>query len=573
MYRLLTIALVALILAPLPLRAQERQTFPEPPSLVPRVSFWKRIYTEVDTGAGLIHDSDDLSIVYEQMRIPKGLPWRILERRVRRRERHYEAILRRLARGHRSHLTTDEERILALFPPNVSNRTLRRASHQVRFQLGQADKFRAGLVRMGSWEGYIRKVFTERGLPAQLVALPHVESSFNPDARSHVGASGIWQFTRSTGRLFMRIDNVVDERNDPFFSTVAAARLLRSDYDKVGTWPLAITAYNHGAAGVARAVRRLGTRDIGVIVDRYHSRSFGFASQNFYSEFLAAKEVEEDPERYFGPIVKDPPENPEIVILDHYYRARTLAAAFRVSLAELRDANPALLGPVWSGEKYVPKGEALRIPRNPLRAAPKVILASIPESERIAHQTPDIHYRVRRGDTLGAIAYRFHVSRTALAVANGISDPRRLRAGQLLRLPVRGRARRLANNRIPPPTPAEGVYRVRRGDTLWTIARRFGVSERDLASVNRLRHRNRIVAGQVLQLPEGALRGRHSGRNVRGGVYTVRRGDTLYDIARRFGVSTGDLVALNDLPSRHLIRPGQRLRIPSSDTETASAGQ
>jgi membrane-bound lytic murein transglycosylase D len=573
MHRLVMIALAALVLFPLPMRADDGETFPKPPPLVPRVAFWKRIYTEVDTGAGLIHDADDLSIVYEEMHVPKGLPSRVLERRVRERERHYEAILRDLARGRRSGLSAEEARVLALFPPNVSNSTLHRASRNVRFQLGQADKFQAGLVRMGRWEGYMRKIFTERDLPSQLVALPHVESSFNPEARSHVGASGIWQFTRSTGRLFMRIDNVVDERNDPFLATVAAARLLRSDYDKVHTWPLAITAYNHGAAGVARAVERLGTRDIGVIVDRYQSRSFGFASQNFYSEFLAAKEVEEDPERYFGPIVKDPPENPEIVILDHFYRVRTLAEAFRVGIDDLRAANPDLLEPVWSGQKYVPKGQVLRIPRDPLRAAPKVILASIPESERLNDQTPDIRYRVRRGDTLGAIAYRFHVSQTSLAVANGISDPRRLRVGQVLKLPVTASARVVAVDTVPPPTVSEGVYRVRRGDTLSSIARRFGVSERDLASVNRLRHRNRIVVGQDLQLPEGASDGRHSARETTGGIYTVRRGDTLYAIARRFGVTTGDLVALNDLSDRSHIRPGQRLRIPSPDTETASADQ
>jgi LysM repeat protein len=145
--------------------------------------------------------------------------------------------------------------------------------------------------------------------------------------------------------------------------------------------------------------------------------------------------------------------------------------------------------------------------------------------------------------------------------------------GQVLKLPVTASARVVAVDTVPPPTVSEGVYRVRRGDTLSSIARRFGVSERDLASVNRLRHRNRIVVGQDLQLPEGASDGRHSARETTGGIYTVRRGDTLYAIARRFGVTTGDLVALNDLSDRSHIRPGQRLRIPSPDTETASADQ
>jgi membrane-bound lytic murein transglycosylase D len=118
--------------------------------------------------------------------------------------------------------------VLALFPDGVSDATLRRAAEQVRFQLGQADKFRAGLIRQGRWRDYMRGVFAERGLPVELASLPHVESSFNPMARSHVGASGLWQFTRSTGRIYMRLDHVVDERNDPWIATVAAARLQQN---------------------------------------------------------------------------------------------------------------------------------------------------------------------------------------------------------------------------------------------------------------------------------------------------------------------------------------------------------
>ena len=95
-------------------------------------------------------------------------------------------------------------------------------------------------------------------MPAALVALPHVESSYNPIARSFVGAAGLWQFTRSTGRRFMQIDHVVDERRDPFLSSVAAASLLQYNYSILKSWPLAITGYNHGVAGMRRAVKKFG---------------------------------------------------------------------------------------------------------------------------------------------------------------------------------------------------------------------------------------------------------------------------------------------------------------------------
>jgi len=189
--------------------------FPEPPALRPRVAFWLRVYTEVDTRSGFFHDSEDLAIVYETVRLPSTKNRRQRGRWLDQRRKHYRNLLRGLASGRRHHLSAEQARVLSMFPENVSRATLRAASNRVRFQLGQADNFREGLRRMGRWENYIRKTLEEHGLPTELVALPHVESSFNPNARSHAGASGIWQFTRSTGRLFLRIDHVMDERTTP----------------------------------------------------------------------------------------------------------------------------------------------------------------------------------------------------------------------------------------------------------------------------------------------------------------------------------------------------------------------
>jgi membrane-bound lytic murein transglycosylase D len=135
-------------------------------------------------------------------------------------------------------------------------------------------------------------------VPVDLVALPIVESGFRVVAQSSVGAAGIWQFTHGTGRRYMRIDHVLDERRDPLAATEAAARYLRGNYEMLGSWPLAITGYNHGEAGVATAVSQLGTTDLGVIVENYRGRAFGFASRNFYSEFLAARDVLRNAEKY-----------------------------------------------------------------------------------------------------------------------------------------------------------------------------------------------------------------------------------------------------------------------------------
>jgi membrane-bound lytic murein transglycosylase D len=548
--------------------------FPKPPELVPRVEFWKRVYTEMDTHGGLVHDARNVGIVYEAIRFPSGLSQRSRDRKTREAKDRYKSILRTLASGKRSNLSPDQKRVLALFPQGVSHQTLRTASRQVRFQLGQADKFRDGLVRMGRWENYIRQVLSARGLPTELVALPHVESSYNPKAHSHAGASGIWQFTRSTGRRYMRVDHVVDERRDPFLATIAAARLLKANHQTTKTWPLAITAYNHGGAGVERAVRKLGTRNIAIILDRYQSRSFGFASRNFYTEFLAALEVEENPQRYFGWVRKDAPEDPEIVVLDHFYRAKTLASTFGITTEALRAANPALLDPIWSGQKYAPKGYGLRLLRNPQRAGGRVMLARIPAGERFSEQVRDRRYRVQRGDTLSTIARRFHVKQSELMALNNLRNRNHIRVGQLLNLPIRDPYRAVARtahpNRVPEPIPADGLYRVRRGDNITEIAQRFGVGVKDLLAVNHIRNQNRISVGQVLQIPGGANTARTSpSGGASPGIYTVRRGDTLDKISRRFGVTQDSIVALNGLRNRHRIHQGQTLFIPGSGEATA----
>lgn len=569
MSRLWAVVIGLCLLAPaLPARAVGPE-FPKPDALVPRVDFWKRIYSEVGTDGGLIHDARDVAVVYEIVRLPIGTPRSARDRKIRRRKNHYEGILRHLGAGHREGLDAEHQRVLALFPPGVSNKTLRAAAGQVRFQLGQADKFRDGMVRKGRWEDYIRRVFVERGLPEELGLLPHVESSFNPEAHSHAGAAGLWQFTRSTGRMFMRVDHVIDERRDPFLATVAAARLLKANYEKTGTWPLAITAYNHGAGGMNRAVRQLGTRDIATILDRHRSRTFGFASRNFYCEFLAAVEVDREGATHFGPLRPDPPDDPEIAVLDHYYKASTLASAFGLDPGVLRRVNPALLQPIWSGQKYVPRGYGLRLPRDGRRESAKVVLAAVPAGQRFTKQVPDRNYRVKHGDTLSQIARRFGVSQSQLAALNGLRSRHRIRVGQVLKLPSTGAPTAVAAvarpDLAPEPVPADGLYRVRRGDNLQSIARRFAVSESDLVALNALRNRNVIRVGQVLQIPRGAATARPSASGG-SGVYVVRRGDTLHQISRRFGTTPAAIAERNGLRGS-LIRPGQRLYIPGDDPE------
>jgi membrane-bound lytic murein transglycosylase D len=421
--------------------------FVRPAELDPDIRFWTRIYTEVDTDGGLLHDEYNLGAVYEVLKFPAELSPAERARRVKAAKEKYRAILLKLAaeksgQGGMLSMGPDAERVRALWPQSVSARTLQDAADDIRFQLGQANRFREGLIRSGAYEAHIAETFANMGLPPELAALPHVESSFNPAAYSHAGAAGLWQFIRSTGRRFMRIDAVVDERMDPYRSTEAAAKLLKFNYDLLGTWPLALTAYNHGAEGMRRAKEQLGTDDILTIVRKYQSRSFGFASRNYYIAFLAALDVDRNAEQYFGSLNRHPEVKTRPVVLPAYIPVKALERAFGIDRDTLRVFNPALTKAVWMGQRYVPRGFELRLPENiPLTAEkgalrePRTLLAEVGSSERFEAQKADLLYRVRRNDTWVAIAAKHGTTVAALERVNGLEPAHRLRHGELLRLP------------------------------------------------------------------------------------------------------------------------------------------
>lgn len=539
--------------------------FPRPASIEARVRFWTRVYSEVETNEGYVHDNRDLGIVYDVVRWPKGTPESQAAERYEGSKRRYVAILERLAGEPHEGLTAEERRVLALFPAGVSRARLAQAAEGVRFQRGQADKFRDGVIRSGQWESYIRQVFRERGLPLELTLLPHVESSFNPVAYSKVGAAGLWQFMPSTGRMFkLRVDGVVDERFDPWRATEAAAALLANNHRVTGTWPLALIAYNHGPGGPLRAKRELGTDDIGVILSRYEGPAFGFASRNFYPSFLAAVEVDRNHVRHFGQIRKMAPAAHEAVVADGSYSARAVAQAFGMDLGALREWNLGLRDPVWQGRRLVPPGVTLRVPPVAGRAPAAQILAALPREQptRVAGRS----YIVKRGDTLSSIARRHGVSTKALASANGIRKASSLPVGRRLRIPgtVEREIVADASERRPPLKAAASTthHTVRRGETLASIARRYGVSTRALASANGLRDANHVKVGQRLAIPGARVAAARPAPAAR--TYTVRKGDTLSSIARRHGVSVQRLAAANNLPRSGHIRTGQRLQVPAT---------
>jgi membrane-bound lytic murein transglycosylase D len=300
----------------------------------------------------------------------------------------------------------------------------------------------------------MEEIFRREGLPVELTRLPLIESCFNLRAYSKAAAAGIWQFIPATGRLYMRIDGVIDERRDPLLSTRAAARLLKANYAMLGSWPLAITAYNHGPYGMSKAVETLGTRDIAEIIRRYRGKSFGFASKNFYPEFLAALEVERDHQQHFGPLRMEPPLRYEEVRVKDSIPLRHLAHCANTDEQQIRLLNPALQRayapggyrlrvPVGASQQFAVRYAALPVQEKAPRAQAVRVAAKSRRAQavRVASKSRRVkaaytRHKVRRGQTLHTIAQQYNTTITSLKRLNGVSKVKRLQIGQTLRVPT-----------------------------------------------------------------------------------------------------------------------------------------
>jgi membrane-bound lytic murein transglycosylase D len=408
--------------------------FPQPPELDRDVNFWIRVYTEIGTNAGFLHDQYNLGVVYETLQFGPDTSSRQRERLVEAAKARIAAALRRIANSI-GPLSPADQHIRDLWGDAGTPERLRSATEDVRFQLGQADRFRDGLLRSGLWEPHIEDTLANLGMPAELGVLPHVESSFNAAAYSKAGAAGLWQFMRSTGRRFMRIDSAVDDRMDPFRATEAAAQLLSFNYRLLGTWPLALTAYNHGAEGMRRATVQMGTDDIVKILRDYHGPSFGFASRNYYVSFLAALTVDHHPEQYFGPIKRESEAKFQEVTMPGFVTVSALTHALHISAEELRRLNPALLPACWQGRRRVPKGYVLRLPLAGTTWTTELLADRLSPADLQARQTVPERRKVMKGETLASIAGDYGMKPGELARLNGLSARTRLRPGRFLRVP------------------------------------------------------------------------------------------------------------------------------------------
>jgi len=279
--------------------------FPKPGDLEPAVDFWRKTYAVWHRSEVAYHDDRYMDVVYEVMTLPgyvaEGLTSQ-QKQAVDDRRSFWKSRLAGLENKLRYNVpfdANDQQLISKIESSGIPLTTiLAGASDRVRSQRGTRERFKRGLEISGRYDLQFRKLFRDAGLPEELAYLPHVESSFQPAARSSAGAVGMWQFTKGAAQTFMPGNDKVDRRLDPFASASGAVRYLSYAYGKLGDWPAALTSYNHGIGGMKKAHNRMG-RDFVRIVREYDGPAFGFASRNYYAQFLAAREICTNPDAFF----------------------------------------------------------------------------------------------------------------------------------------------------------------------------------------------------------------------------------------------------------------------------------
>jgi membrane-bound lytic murein transglycosylase D len=434
------------------------ETFAVPEALKERVQFWVNIYTNYTTSQGILHDSRYTSVIYEPVDFTKLDSDKNLSQRQRlkaekkyldERKKYVKTILTKL-QGIKdpTGLSDEEMRYWKMFEKIDEKNKFTEASKKgrLRFQLGQKDRFIQGIFYSGRYLREMEQIFAANNMPKELTRLPFVESSFNIRARSKVGASGIWQFMRSTGRLYMKVNGTMDQRNDPLIATKAASKLLKTNYEILQQWPLAVTAYNYGAAGLKKIVEKYKTNDLANLYGINASSRFGFASESFYTSFLAALEVERNADKYFGKVeIADEVPSTEISVTRALYFKEI--KSFYANEDEIANLNPQFTQVVLRNQVRVPANTILRVPENQKQAfmdflsrAPAVskekpIEKTIQTAAGKESSAQLISYTVNKGDTLYDISKQFQISIDRIMQVNQDLDPRVLKPGQVIEIP------------------------------------------------------------------------------------------------------------------------------------------
>ena len=407
------------------------------------------------------------------------------------------------------------------------------------------DRMKLYLERSKRYENLMRTALSRENLPENLVYMAMIESGFSPVARSRANAVGYWQFISSTGRRYgLKINQFVDERRDPVLSTVAAGKYLKDLHDLFGSWYLAMASYNAGEYRVNRAMMKYYTRDFWKLS---HRKSIPRETREYVPKFMAAQLISEDPEKYgFTNLNYQKPIEFESVAIHKSISLKKLSKSLSLPHSDMKMLNPIYV------TDYIPvpqnKSVVLRVPLGfSEKVTSEVITASI--MSRPKNVNTYVYYKVRWGDTLYGLAQRNRTTVNTIARMNGISSRHTLKAGRVIKLPPRYSSSTLAQ---ASPT----FHKVRKGESLGKISRKYNVSVAQLKSLNRLPASLIIHPGQILTLKK-APKASSTKR-----THIVRKGETLIGISKKYQVQLVTLMNMNSLNFKSILKVGQRIHIP-----------
>lgn len=559
-------------------------TFSCPESLKPRVAFWVEVFSRWDTNTAIMHDKDFPHRVYSTFSRKQGCRKSKKGGKVDRERKRLNKVLTSLASKRRAgkSLSRTESEMNALFAGEPLS-SIERAADRVRCQSGNKDRMRTALSHFMAYRPTILDALEKQSLTPELQYLPFVESAFNPEALSHVGAAGLWQIMPSTGRtLGLTVNQKVDERYDPVLATYAAAKYFRNSVDNLTETafengftvvnkdlnPFVITSYNYGVKGMERAIKQVGL-DYERLLTEYKSPSFQTAVKNFYASFLAARHVAKNSERFFGVIQHDTSVNLSSYNTEKLKRAtsaRRISKTLKVDLDRLKKFNPALKKVIWRHKGLVPKGYELKLPYKEMGWSDSMNeVYSLPvEREKSGY----VWHRVKRGQTACGIAEKYRASCSALIKLNRLDKKGTIYVGRRIKVPSNNGGIHIdkvssgdstepviagleTSQSSPQAVDSMTRYRVKRGDTACSVANRFGMRCNELLALNGLTRSSVIKIGQRLTVTSA------------NSWHVVRRGQTACGIAADYRVRCSALLDANRLRRADTIQVGQRLRIPA----------
>jgi membrane-bound lytic murein transglycosylase D len=434
------------------------------------------------------------------------------------------------------------------------------------FQTTARKAFSNWLARSEKYIPFMRNHLKENGLPEDLVYMALIESGFNPYAYSRSKASGPWQFIYLTGKRYgLRSDWWIDERRDPEKSTIAAAKYLKDLYDMFECWYLAAAGYNAGEGKIAEAMKRYQTEDFWELIKyRYLKQE----TKDYVPQMIAAALIAKDPEKYgFVGIEYQEPLRYDKVRVPEVTDLRLIARACEVSVDEIRELNPELSR--WCTPPNFPDYE-IKIPFGKKELFLKNFEALYPV-KRFQFKT----HLVKKGDTFPKIAKLYRVDPEPILEINRLNKKSRLSTGMNLLIPLPkdqddpkpdSLVKKKSNGMEQHSKSVETTtYKIKKGDSLWSIANEMGVNIGALSRWNNLHPEKKLMPGDKLKIRMAKTadlldesRGKRGGKEI---IYVVKEGDTLWSIAKKFNLTISEIKTWNHLNESDRIYPEDRLKL------------